>query len=292
MGSIMGFLRRLFGKKEPRVEEPIEGPLQPGHVLQGRYRILGTLGIGGMGAVYQARDLHFPNVTKLCAVKEMINVATDRSVRLQRFRQFEGEAEILTTLSHPGIAQVYDYFSLGDRAYLVMEYIEGKDLESMMNSTDGLLPVEQVRRWAIEICDALHYLHTHQPPVVFRGVKPSNIMITRHQRVRLIDFGMWEAFRHPLCCWGLGYEAPEQHIGASPAGDIYALGATLHHVLTRTDPRLEPPFFVEDRPIRDYNPDVPEAFATVVMRALAYDPADRFATAEEMKRALEALGQE
>jgi serine/threonine protein kinase len=274
-------------------QEPIEGALQPGHVLQDRYRILGILGIGDLAAVYQARDLHFPDVTKLVAVKEMINMATDQALREQIARNCKREGEILATLSHPAVPRIYDYFSLGDRAYLIMEYIQGKDLESILNSTDEFLPVEQVRRWAVELCDVLHYLHTHQPPIVFRSMSPPNVMIDARRHVRLIGFAIAKAYQPGVkgAMVGVeGYSAPEQYKGdASPASDIYALGATLHHVLTRTDPRMEPPFSFEDRPIRDYNPDVPEAFAAIVMRALAFHPEDRFATAEEMKQALEAI---
>ena len=271
-----------------------DGSLQPGQVLQNRYRILGIIGIGGMGAVYQARDLHFPKVQKLTAVKEMINLAQDQQLREQTIANFEREAEILATLNHPAVPQVYDYFSFGDRAYLVMEYIQGRDLEAILNSTDDFLPVEQIRQWAIEICDVLSYLHSHNPPIIFRDMKPSNIMIDHHGRVRLIDFGIAKAFQmgQPGTMIGTeGYSPPEQYKGvASPAADIYALGATLHHLLTRRDPRLEPPFSFDQRPIQKYNPKVPDALAAVVMRALAYDPKDRYASAEAMKQSLEAVG--
>ena len=113
-----------------------DSTLQPGQVLQSRYRILGVIGMGGMGAVYQARDLNFPTVQRLCAVKEMINLTQDQQLREQMIRNFEREAEILATLSHTAIPQIYDYFSFGDRAYLVLEYIQGKDLEKLLNSTD------------------------------------------------------------------------------------------------------------------------------------------------------------
>lgn len=272
-----------------------DGTLQPGQVLQSRYRILGVIGMGGMGAVYQARDLHFPTVAKLVAVKEMINMAQDQQIREATVRNFEREAEILATLNHPAIPQIYDYFSFGDRAYLVMEFIQGKDLEAIMNSIDGFLPVEQVRRWAIEICDVLSYLHNHKPePIVFRDMKPSNVMIDHHRRVRLIDFGIAKTFQvgQPGTMIGTdGYAAPEQYKGlASPAADIYALGATLHHLLTRRDPRLEPPFSFNKRPIQSYNPNVPDALVQIVMRALSYNPEERYASAEAMKQSLEALG--
>lgn len=270
-----------------------DGSLQPGQVLQSRYRILGIIGLGGMGAVYQARDLNFPNVTRLCAVKEMINLAQDPQLREQTIRNFEREAEILATLSHPAIPQIYDFFSFGDRAYLVMEYIQGRDLEAILNSTDKFLPVEQVLEWGIEVCDVLHYLHTHEPPVVFRDMKPSNIMIDHHKHIRLIDFGIAKQFTigQPGTMIGTeGYSPPEQYRGiSSPSGDLYALGATLHHLLTRRDPRLEPPFSFDQRPIQQFNPNVPEGLITVVTRALGYDHNQRYASAEAMKQSLEAV---
>ncbi len=282
-------------ENEPAPLSVPDGTLQPGQVLQSRYRILGVIGMGGMGAVYQARDLHFPTVARLVAVKEMVNMAQDQQIREATLRNFEREAEILATLNHPAIPQIYDYFSFGDRAYLVMEFIQGKDLEAIMNSIDGFLPVEQVRQWAIEICDVLSYLHNHKPePIVFRDMKPSNVMIDHHRRVRLIDFGIAKTFQvgQPGTMIGTdGYAAPEQYKGlASPAADIYALGATLHHLLTRRDPRLEPPFSFNKRPIQSYNPNVPDGLVQIVMRALSYNPEDRYASAEAMKQSLEALG--
>lgn len=286
---------RHIDSSDPRSLSVPDGTLQPGQVLQSRYRILGIIGMGGMGAVYQARDLHFANVTKLCAVKEMINLAQDQQLREQTIRNFEREAEILATLSHPAIPQIYDFFSFGDRAYLVLEFIQGRDLEAILNSTDKFLPVEQVRQWGVEICDVLSYLHNHEPePIIFRDMKPSNVMIDHHKRVRLIDFGIAKTFQmgQPGTMIGTeGYSPPEQYKGlASPAADIYALGATLHHLLTRRDPRLEPPFSFDQRLIREINPDVPEAFINIVMRALSYKPEERFSSAEAFKQSLEACG--
>jgi serine/threonine protein kinase len=275
------------------MEVPPKGTLQPGHVLQNRYQINGIIGLGNTGAVYQARDLNYANVTKLCAVKELVNLAQDPKLREQTIGNFVREAEILAVLSHPAIPKIYDFF-FGDRAYLVMEYIPGRDLETILNDTDGFLPVEQVHQWGVEICNVLGYLHTHEPPVVFRNMQPSNVMIDIHRRVWLIGFSLATVFRigQPRTMAGTeGYAAPEQlqRGESSPAGDVYALGATLHHLLTRRDPRLEPPFSFDLRPIREFNPDVPEGFVAIVERALAIDPQKRFVTAEEMGQALEAL---
>jgi outer membrane protein assembly factor BamB/tRNA A-37 threonylcarbamoyl transferase component Bud32 len=273
---------------------PDRNPLLPGEVLRDRYRILGVLGMGWTGNVYQAQDLNFPKVTRLCAVKEMVNTATDPAVRETILRNFEREVYILATLRHPAVPQIYDYFSLGDRAYLVMEFIQGKDLEAILNSTDKVLPVEQVREWALEICDVLAYLHNHKPePIIFRDMKPSNVMIDHMNHVRLVDFGIAKIFevgKKGTMIGTEGYSPPEQYRGeASPQSDIYALGATLHHLLTRRDPRLEPPFSFKERPVREINPDVSEELASSIERALAYKPEDRFSNIEAMKGALGAL---
>ncbi|MCZ7545401.1 MAG: serine/threonine-protein kinase [Anaerolineae bacterium] len=244
-----------------------------------------------MGSVYQARDLRFPNVTRLVAVKEMLNVSTDPSIRETTLRNFEREANVLASLSHPAVPKIYDYFDVENRVYLVMEFIKGKDLEVIINSTPDFIKVELVHQWAVDLCDVLDYLH--RQPFVFRDVKPSNIMIDQHRNVRLIDFGIAKTFQEGqkgTMIGTEGYSPPEQYKGvASPAGDIYALGATLHHILTRRDPRLEPPFSFADRPIRDYNTNVSVEFEVVVMRALAYEPEERYESAAAMKTALEQV---
>lgn len=284
-----------FAKDSGRRPTGTEGTLQPGAVLQGRYKISGILGVGGMGSVYQARDMNFPNVTRHVAVKEMLNLASDPGLREMTLRNFEREANILAELNHSSIPKIFDYFSSKDRAYLVMEYINGYDLEALVNRTPNFLPMDMVQKWAVQLCDVLSYLHTHQPdPIIFRDVKPSNIMIDGQGNVRLIDFGIAKAFQgaNPkgTMIGTEGYSPPEQYKGeASPAGDLYAMGATLHHVLTRRDPRLEPPFSFKDRPIRETNPDVPPEFESIIMRALEYSPKDRFPSAQVMKESIEAL---
>ncbi|HEX7541967.1 MAG TPA: protein kinase, partial [Anaerolineales bacterium] len=134
-----------------------------------------VIGVGGMGSVYRARDLHFPSVVKLVAVKEMINRAPDPLVRKTIVQNFEREANILATLNHPSIPRIYDYFSEDNRSYLVLEFIHGKDLEAVINETGGFLTEERVLGWAIELCDVLSFLHNHKPdPIIFRDMKPSN----------------------------------------------------------------------------------------------------------------------
>lgn len=271
----------------------IESSLKPGMTLQNRYLIQGVLGVGGMGSVYQARDLHFPNVTKLVAVKEIVNMA-DPGMREMVIKIFEREANLLATLNHPAIPKIYDYFSQSDRAFLIQEYIEGKNLEALMNESAGQLPEEQLTEWAIQLCDVLSYLHTHKPePIIFRDMKPSNVMLDHHQHIRLIDFGIARSFnagQRGTMIGTEGYSPPEQYRGeASPAGDIYALGATLHHLITKQDPRLEPPFSFAERPIRKVNAAVTPELEAIVNTALNYNPKDRFPSAQAMKEALLTL---
>lgn len=247
--------------------------------------------MGGMGAVYRARDLHFPNVVKVVAVKEMVNQARDPLVRETIVKNFEREANLLATLSHPAIPRIHDYFTHNERSYLILEYIHGKDLESLLDDSDDLFMPDEVTGWSIEICDVLQYLHDHQPEtIIFRDIKPSNIMINQHNHIVLIDFGIAKHFQSGekgTMIGTEGYSPPEQYRGeATILADIYALGATLHHLLTRQDPRLEPPFSFGERPIREINRAVSKELEAVINTALQYNPEDRFQSATEMKDAL------
>ncbi len=251
--------------------------------------------MGGMGSVYLARDQHFPNVVKLVAVKEMINRVPDSMVRKTIVQNFEREANILATLNHPSIPRIYDYFSTGNRSYLTLEFINGKDLEVIINETAGFLTEDRVLGWAIELCDVLNFLHNHKPdPIIFRDMKPSNVMVNLQDHIVLVDFGIAKRFmvgQKGTMIGTEGYSPPEQYRGeAGPLADIYALGATLHHALTRRDPRLEPPFSFGERPLRKINPAVSAELEAVINTALQYAPGDRFQSAESMKEALLAAG--
>ncbi len=249
-----------------------------------------------MGAVYRAQDLRF-KVEKVVAVKEMINQATDPDIQATIVEGFEREANILATISHPAIPTIYDYFTLGARSYLVMEFIEGDNLEIKLQQRRAPFNDEEVISWGIALCDVLDYLHTHEPePIIFRDIKPANVMITRRNQIRLVDFGIAKTFQsgHKGTMIGTeGYSPPEQYRGeASPAVDIYALGATLHHLLTNQDPRTEPPFTFDERPIRAANPNVTVALETIVNTAIMYNPPDRFENAAIMRKALISLAQQ
>ena len=271
------------------------GQLRPGTNLVNRYLIQDVIGVGGMGSVYRARDLHFPNVVKLVAVKEMINQAPDPLVRQTVVQNFEREANILATLSHPSIPRIYDYFTLENRSYLALEFVNGHDLEVVLNQTESFMPEEQILDWAIQLCDVVSFLHSHKPdPIIFRDMKPSNVMVNQHNHIILVDFGIAKPFQtgqKGTMIGTEGYSPPEQYRGeASVQADIYSLGATLHHLLTRRDPRLEPPFSFGERPIRKINPNVSVELETVIGTALQYNVEDRFRSVEDFKLALIGAG--
>lgn len=255
---------------------------------------MGTLGVGGFSAVYQARDMRFTNAIKICAIKEMVSSSTENeAVELTR-KTFETESSILATLEHPAIPKVYDFFSEGDRNYLVMEFIRGKDLEATVSERTEPIPQEIVLGWAEQICDIMVYLHSQEPsPIVFRDLKPSNLMLDNHGRIRLIDFGIAKIFKQGTKNTTVGtegYSPPEQYRGeATPAGDVYAFGASMHHLLTLKDPRLEPPFSWRERPIPSFNPSVTPDVAAFVEKCLNYKAEDRYPNAMALRDTLLAL---
>ena len=262
--------------------------------MASRYQIQDVIGIGGMGSVYRARDLHFPNVVKLVAVKEMINKAPDPVVRETVIKNFEREANILVTLNHPAIPKIFDFFTHNERSYLVMELVNGKDLEAILRSSVDPIPEEQAIIWAIEVCDVLDYLHTHKPePIIFRDIKPQNLMVNQHNHIMIVDFGIAKVFtsnQKGTMIGTEGYSPPEQYRGeASYQTDIYALGATLHHLLTRRDPRLEAPFSFSDRPVRKLNPNVSPELEAIIDTCLNYKPEDRYKDVRTLREALIAL---
>jgi outer membrane protein assembly factor BamB/tRNA A-37 threonylcarbamoyl transferase component Bud32 len=270
--------------------------LAPGTVIQARYKIDRVVGLGGMGAVYRVRDLRFKDVAKHHALKEMIIKFADTLDQQARMRNFEHEANLLVSLNHPLIPKVYDFFTDINRAYLVLEFIQGKNLEDVLLETPGFLDERQVGEWAIQICEVLDYLHSFQPdPIIFRDLKPSNVMLTPQNQTVLIDFGIAKVFqpeRRGTKIGTEGYSPPEQYTGfVEPRSDIYALGAMLHQLLTQSDPQREIPFTFHERMPRMLNPNVSAEMEMIVMKCLAYEFEHRWRSARELKSALErALG--
>jgi serine/threonine protein kinase len=265
--------------------------LESGTVLENRYEIQRVIGQGGMSTVYIARDLRFSHVERLCAIKEMVDRARDHQTRVLRLANFEREASLLATLSHPAIPKIYDYFSAAGPIYLVLEYVDGQDLENYISHASEPVPEPTLIDWSAQILDVLSYLHEHQPePIVFRDMKPSNIMLRTDGSISLIDFGIARTFQ-PMQRGTMigteGYAPPEQYRGISePRGDIYAMGATLHHLATKSDPRTEPPFTFAQRMPRELNPSLSVEFERTILRAVAYSASDRFPSAAAMEQAL------
>src|SRR5579883_2282466 len=259
------------------------GSLAPGTRLQGRYVIERLLGGGGMGVVYLARDERLAN--RPCAIKEMIDHFIDPQHRREANEYFAREADTLARLKHPAIPAIYDRFDDHNRHYLVMEYVEGRNLEQELAAYGGPFPESKVIDIARQLCDVLAYLHSFKPPIVYRDMKPSNVMITPQGRVILIDFGIARLFRGQskgTMIGTMGFAPPEQYKGeVDPRSDIYSLGATLHYILTGRDPEKFPPFSFP--PVRELRPDVSGNLAGAIDRALSYKVADRPANVQEFR---------
>ena len=273
--------------------------LAPGTQLSSaRYKIERLVAAGGMGAVYRAVDTRFQ---RPCAVKEMLDEFQSESERAQAVEWFEREANLLLDLNHQCVPRVRDFFIEQGRHYLVMDFIDGRTLGDVLEREGNVAGVngasgvteERARLWARQICSVLAYLHSQTPPIIFRDLKPSNIMVTGRDEIKLIDFGIARTFqtqRQSTIIMTLGYAPPEQlHGMAEPRSDIYALGATLHRVLTRHDAANNKPSIFSFPPLRTLRPDISPAFEQVVIKALSPALEQRWPSAAEMERALLTL---
>ncbi len=258
-------------------------------VVGGRYRVLRPLGGGGMKLVYLAEDLRL--AARPCALAEMVDTITSPDMQRQAVAAFQREADMLAQLSNEHIPRIYDRFSDENRHYLVMEFVDGVTLEDVVRRSGGKLEERKVIDVAIQILDTLDYLHRLSPPVIYRDLKPSNVMLAPSGQVKLIDFGIARFFRpqsNATMIGTQGYAPPEQYKGqADFRSDLYALGATMHHALTGRDPALEPPFSFP--PLRTLSPDTNAALAEVIDHALQYDVIHRVPDAAEFKRRLVAI---
>src|SRR5215471_7246485 len=218
------------------------GSLAPGQLLKERYRIVAQIGKGGMGTVYKAEDTLFDD--HFVAVKELSQSGLNAQEMVEATTAFKREARLLVGLNHPNLPKIIDYFADAGRWYLVMDFIEGETLETYLTlGAGGYLPVNEALDMGIQLCTVLDYLHTRQPPIIFRDLKPANVMRTPDGQLYLIDFGIARHF-HPgqakdtMALGSLGYAAPEQYGKAqtTPRSDIFSLGAVLYQLLTGTDP--------------------------------------------------------
>jgi serine/threonine protein kinase/Tol biopolymer transport system component len=266
--------------------------LTPGTIINNRYHILSVLGQGGMGYVYQAED----TVLKVyVAVKENLFLSEEYS------RQFEREAQILAGLRHGFLPHVIDFFTIpGQGQYLIMNYIEGEDLRERIERL-GIVPVDDVLRIGIAMCDALNYLHTRKESILHRDIKPGNIKITPEGQLVLVDFGLAKIMRGNQAttdgarAMTPGYSPPEQYGTArtDPRTDIYSLGATLYAALTGIIPEdgLDRATGKSQlTPVRQIRPDLSPQIASMIEKSLAIDPEKRFQTAYEFQQALMKAG--
>ncbi|GHO93496.1 hypothetical protein KSF_035440 [Reticulibacter mediterranei] len=251
-----------------------------------RYLILRTIGRGGMGAVYQAKDL---KRHVLCAIKEMSLSMVPPEEQAQAIQNFKDEAKILWGLNHPNLPTFYGFFSENQRHFLVMEFIDGRTLEDLLEQNRGPFSERRVLGWARQLCDVLEYLHSQNPPVIFRDMKPGNAMLTRDGQVKLIDFGIARLFRptgsvDTQLLGTPGFAPPEQYGSAQTdeRSDIYSLAMTLYQLLT--DKLPETGFGLKD--VRADNPRISLAVARALEKAAEMDADDRYDDIAEFRRAL------
>ncbi len=273
-----------------QVSQTATGLLPTNQVLKQRYTILKQLGQGGMGAVYLAEDTLFSQ--EKVAIKEMgkSNLRTAKEIT-EATEAFKREATILASLSHPNLPRIRDYFDEQGRSYLAMDYIEGRTLEKILDEAQQArrmgIAVDEAIEIGIVLCDVLDYLHTRQPPIIFRDLKPANIMRASDGTIYLIDFGIARHFTpgrgDTQAIGSLGYAAPEQFKkSTSPLSDIYSLGATLHALLCGEEP---------SGPVANFAPlhGVPAELDALIQRMLERNVVNRPVSAGEVREALEQI---
>lgn len=276
----------FFGEPPPPRDYSSSSLLKPNVMLQARYKITKLIGQGGMGAIYLADDTRFSN--RVCVIKEMLDHFNDEDQRKLATLNFLREADILSSMHHDGIPEVYDRFSEGNRHYLVMEYIQGIDLEQKLAQDGDYFDEKSVLGWAMQICDILSYLHNQKPPVVYRDMKPANLILTKQGKIYMVDFGIARFFnpiKKGTMVGTQGYAPPEQYRGLmEPRSDIFALGATMHHLLTGRDPQEEPPFSFPR--VREVNHKISVSTEKLIDKSLSRDPGDRFDSADHMLKSI------
>jgi serine/threonine protein kinase len=250
--------------------------LSEGSLINNRYRVIGLIGGGAMAHVYKVEHVELGSMH---ALKEQQGDDEDSSAETSIETALR-EARILSKLAHPGIPKVTDFFREGGKVYFVMDYVEGQTLKSILDRQGGRgLDIPTVLRWGIQICDVLTYLHSQSPPIIFRDIKPSNLIRRPDGTVSMIDFGIARRVRQgaasdTVVFGSPGYAPPEQYGQGQtePRSDIYALGATLHHLLTGRDPSTTP---FKWPPVRSINPQVPQMLDRLVMKCLEMEASRR-----------------
>lgn len=258
-----------------------------GEIVDEKYEILSLIGEGGMSRVWLARD---QRLNKLWAVKEIGRTARDANNTVV-VQSLITEANLMKRLDHPALPRIVDIIEDGKTIYVVMDYVEGESLKKVMKDSGRPMPEEDVISWGIQLCDVLEYLHTRTPPVIYRDMKPGNIMLREDGTVKLIDFGIAREYKEgrssdTQILGTRGYAAPEQfsrNVQTDARTDIYSLGVTLYTLVTGRSPSDDPVL----RPIREINPALSEGLEHIIIKATKQDPAQRYQSCAEMRYDLE-----
>lgn len=258
-----------------------------GTIIQGKYEILKLIGKGGMSKVYLAMD---QNLNKQWAVKEIEKRENDKNNEIM-IQSAIAEANMIKKLDHPSLPRIVDIINMSNVIYVVMDYIEGEPLSKIL-SEQGAQPQENVIEWALELCEVLDYLHTQNPPIIYRDMKPANIMLQPNGSVKLIDFGIAREYKEEnladtVSLGTKGYAAPEQFGGKGQTDartDVYCLGVTLYHLVTGQNP-CEPPY--EIYPIRYWNAQLSGGLEHIIQKCTQMNPQDRYQSCAELLYALE-----
>ncbi len=277
----------------PVQQRRVTGALSPQTLLAGRYRIVRLVGRGGFGVVYESTHDRLGYVV---AIKEMSDAQLSPAEKVKAIQDFDQEAKLLVPLKHPNLPNVSDRFEDGGKAYLVMEFIEGKTLEKIQEDANVPLDERMVMSWALQLCDVLGYLHTRPQPIIFRDMKPSNVMLTKDGQIKLIDFGIARNFKSTAqkdtqSLGSRGYAPLEQYgKGQTDArSDIYALGATLYDLLTHNTPTDAITRRIQKVPLtrpRQLNPRISQATENIILKAMEEEPQQRFQSVQAMAQAI------
>lgn len=257
-----------------------------GSVIDGKYEILKQIGKGGMSVVYLAMD---KKLNKQWAVKEIRKRGKVKDDEIA-VNGLLAEANLMKRLDHPALPRIVDIIDSGQTIYVVMDYIEGESLDKILEEY-GAQPEEIVIEWAKQICDAFSYLHSQNPPIIYRDMKPGNIMLKPEGNLKVIDFGIAREYKEQnlsdtVVLGTKGYASPE-HYGARQTdarSDIFTLGMTLHHLLTGIDPRPADYRYVS---VRQWNPELSDGIEAIIDKCTALDPKDRYQNCEELMYDLE-----
>lgn len=254
---------------------------QVGSVIDGKYEILKQIGKGGMSVVYLAMDKRLNKQWAIKEIKKTSNGKNDEVI----VNSLIAEANLMKRLDHPALPRIVDIIDNGRTLYVVMDYIEGESLDKILLEY-GAQPEKLVLTWAMQLCDALGYLHAQKPPIIYRDMKPANVMLKPEGNLKVIDFGIAREYKEQnlsdtTVLGTKGYAPPEQHGSrqTDARSDIYALGMTMHHLLTGVDPRPADYMYV---PVRQWNPELSEGIEEIINKCTALDPENRYQNCDEL----------